>query len=187
MISTKTRYGRTAPALSGNSSPDTAASTRIIATPLPNHYLGIDYNLEQLLGIRFLTPSTANTTLAGDADLPSFTVQLITDLEHYFTNPKTPFHTRARAPSGTAFQQRVWQAISTIPCGETRSYGQLAELLETAPRAVGGACRANPLPLVVPCHRVIASTSGNGGFLGQSANQGMSANIKQWLLDHERR
>ena len=88
-------------------------------------------------------------------------------------------------PSGTPFQRRVWQQIAAIPCGQTRSYGEVARLLNNAPRAVGQACGANPFPLVVPCHRVVATGGGLGGFSRQGG--GFLLDVKRWLLAHERR
>lgn len=69
---------------------------------------------------------------------------------------------------GTAFQQSVWRALQNIPTGQTRSYGQIAAALgrPTAARAVGSACGANPLPLLIPCHRVLAAGGRLGGFSG---------------------
>lgn len=88
-------------------------------------------------------------------------------------------------PSGTHFQRRVWEQISAIPRGKTRTYGELAGDLNNAPRAVGQACGANPFPLVVPCHRVIAANGGLGGFNRQGG--GFLLDIKRWLLAHEQR
>ena len=70
--------------------------------------------------------------------------------------------------NGTAFQQRVWHALQNIPAGQTRSYGQVAAAMgrPTAARAVGAACGANPLPLLIPCHRVLAARGKLGGFSG---------------------
>ena len=85
-------------------------------------------------------------------------------------------------PSGTAFQRRVWGEIAAIPCHQTKSYGELAKALHNAPRAVGQACGANPFPLVVPCHRVIASGGALGGFARQRG--GFLLEIKRWLLAH---
>lgn len=82
---------------------------------------------------------------------------------------------------GTVFQQRVWQAISAIPCGQTSTYTELAQQIGSGPRAVANACGANQLPLLVPCHRVVAK-SGLGGFM-QGKHNGLL--IKQWLLRHE--
>ncbi len=84
---------------------------------------------------------------------------------------------------GTPFQRQVWQALCDIPPGLPLTYGQLAKNLCTAPRAVGGACGANPIPIIVPCHRVV-SASGIGGFM-RTRYLG-SLNIKSWLLAHER-
>jgi methylated-DNA-[protein]-cysteine S-methyltransferase len=83
---------------------------------------------------------------------------------------------------GTAFQRRVWQLIASIPCGETRSYGELARLLKSAPRAVGQACGTNYFPLVIPCHRVVAA-NGLGGFAHSSG--GYLIEVKRALLVHE--
>jgi methylated-DNA-[protein]-cysteine S-methyltransferase len=84
---------------------------------------------------------------------------------------------------GTPFQLKVWQALCEIPPGDPLTYGQLAKQLATAPRAVGGACGANPIPVIVPCHRVV-SAGGLGGFMG-TRHLG-PLNIKSWLLAHER-
>ena len=69
---------------------------------------------------------------------------------------------------GTEFQQRVWEELLWIPCGETRSYGELAKDIRKtkAVRAVGGACGANPIPMLIPCHRVLAANGKIGGFSG---------------------
>jgi methylated-DNA-[protein]-cysteine S-methyltransferase len=86
------------------------------------------------------------------------------------------------ATRGTDFQHRVWRALQAIPSGETRTYGDLARQLGTSARAIGGACRANPCLIVVPCHRVIAK-DGLGGFAGDVS--GRRLEVKRWLLRHE--
>ena len=68
------------------------------------------------------------------------------------------------APAGTPFQQAVWHAMSEIPYGKTRSYGDLARQLDSGPRAIGTACGRNPLPILIPCHRVLASGARIGGY-----------------------
>ncbi len=88
------------------------------------------------------------------------------------------------APEGTPFQLRVWRVLCEIPPGHTLTYGELARRLETSPRAVGGACRANPVPLLIPCHRVVAR-NGLGGFAGR--RQGAWPDLKARLLAHERK
>jgi methylated-DNA-[protein]-cysteine S-methyltransferase len=70
------------------------------------------------------------------------------------------------APQGSPFEARVWAAMQTIPYGKTRSYGDLASMVGSAARAVGRACGRNPIPIVIPCHRVLAKGGGLGGYSG---------------------
>lgn len=84
--------------------------------------------------------------------------------------------------NGTPFQNRVWAALQKLHPGETRSYGALAHQLGSAARAVGGACGANPIVILVPCHRIVGAHN-IGGFSGATA--GIQLNIKRWLLQHE--
>lgn len=84
------------------------------------------------------------------------------------------------APVGTPFQHRVWRQLARIPFGETRSYGDIARALRTAPRPVGGACGRNPLPIFIPCHRVLGGGNAIGGYSGGGGNA-----TKSWLLRHE--
>lgn len=85
---------------------------------------------------------------------------------------------------GTAYQRRVWQALVEIPRGMPRSYGELAKAVGGGARAVASACRSNPLPVLIPCHRVVGS-HGPGGYCGQTSGPWLA--VKQWLLQHERR
>jgi methylated-DNA-[protein]-cysteine S-methyltransferase len=104
-------------------------------------------------------------------------------LRAYLADPRFEF-SLPLAPAGTAFQRRVWNGIAAIPCGATQTYGELAAAIGSGPRAVGNACGANPYPLVVPCHRVIAANHGLGGFARQRG--GFLLDVKRWLLAHER-
>jgi methylated-DNA-[protein]-cysteine S-methyltransferase len=85
-------------------------------------------------------------------------------LEAYFDDPRSGFDLPL-APRGTGFQRRVWQAVREIPPGRTERYGALAARLGAAARAVGGACGANPIPIIIPCHRVVGAAS-LGGYSG---------------------
>lgn len=85
-------------------------------------------------------------------------------LARYFAGEAVAFDLPL-APAGTPFQRRVWTAMRAIPHGKTVTYGELARRLGTEPRAVGAACGANPIPIVVPCHRVVAA-NGAGGYSG---------------------
>jgi methylated-DNA-[protein]-cysteine S-methyltransferase len=84
------------------------------------------------------------------------------------------------APPGSEFQKDVWDLMREIPFGQTQSYGMLAKRLDTAPRAVGGACGSNPLPIIVPCHRVLGK---DGALTGYSGACGLST--KRFLLEFE--
>lgn len=86
------------------------------------------------------------------------------------------------ATRGTAFQNRVWDALRRIPSGEVRSYAAVAAEVGSpkAVRAVGQANRANRLPILIPCHRVVASGGGLGGYAGSESGAGVE--VKRWLL-----
>jgi methylated-DNA-[protein]-cysteine S-methyltransferase len=114
---------------------------------------------------------------AGDAPPEAVARQLA----RYFTDGQGVFDLPVAA-AGTEFQRRVWSLMRAIPAGETRTYGSIARELGSAPRAVGQACRANPLPIVVPCHRVVAA-HGLGGFAGDTSGRRLA--VKRWLLRHE--
>ena len=102
-------------------------------------------------------------------------------LNAYFTKPTTQF-TLPLVLQGTPFQKKVWLALQAIPVSQTISYGELAARLHTSARAIGNACRANPIPLIVPCHRIVAKNN-IGGFSG--ATSGSHIERKRWLLRHE--
>lgn len=102
-------------------------------------------------------------------------------LQEYFDGKRMSFDLPL-APEGSEFQKRVWGALCAIPPGETRSYADIARTIGSAPRAVGGANGANPIPLFIPCHRVIAADGTLGGYSG-----GDGPATKRYLLDHESR
>ena len=139
------------------------------------------------LGVRSLTigvseaPGAVNPLNGSD---PPPKAELVLDLaqaqlERYFEGGRTAF-TVALDPDGTPWQRRVWQALRAIRFGEAVTYGELAARLGKpgASRAVGAANGANPVPIIVPCHRVIASGGGLGGYTG-------GLDRKRWLLRHE--
>lgn len=142
----------------------------------PGFALGIACDDDWLHRIEFLAPQPARPP-----DRP-LAAEAARQLAAWLDDPACAF-ALPLLPQGTPFQRRVWQQIAAIPLGETRSYGQLARNLENAPRAVGQACGANPFPLIVPCHRVLAAKGGLGGFNRQGG--GFLLDIKRWLLRHE--
>lgn len=80
-------------------------------------------------------------------------------------------------PHGTAFQKRVWREMQKIKTGKTKTYGEIATSLKSGPRAVGGACGANPIPILIPCHRIVAANGKIGHYSG-----GDGSETKQFLL-----
>ncbi len=103
-------------------------------------------------------------------------------LEAYFRDPMDCGPAPPMAARGTPFQQRVWRALCHLPPGRVLTYGEMARCLGTGARPLGGACRANPCPILVPCHRVVARR-GLGGYAG--GVDGERLGIKRWLLQHE--
>jgi methylated-DNA-[protein]-cysteine S-methyltransferase len=142
----------------------------------PYSRLGIRCLDSQLINVDFLSREIPLKRPKSDD-----VVEVVYQLECYFDNPKWRFDLPLLL-KGTAFQLSVWHAMQQIPVGETRSYGQIAKSLKSSPRAVGGACRVNPCPIVVPCHRIIAA-NGLGGFDGQLKGEKMD--IKRNLLTYE--
>ncbi len=138
--------------------------------------LGIRTGSGRLIGIEYLPRSAA--VLAPLDDLAAETCRQI---ERYLDDPEYRFDLPL-AIEGTPFQRRVWEVIAAIPRGRTVTYREVAQQIDSAPRAVGGACGANRLPLVIPCHRVVA-TGGIGGFMHARGGQPLA--IKRWLLTHE--
>lgn len=150
--------------------------------PAPFGAVGICMQGDQLLCIDLLS---ANHIIRPDllTTHESASVHAVGEqLSRYFVNAKATFQL-PHQQSGTPYQQRVWAAICEIPVGQTRTYSQLAQQIGSGPRAVANACGANKLPLLVPCHRVVAK-NGLGGFMG--GRYGESIAIKRWLLQHEK-
>ena len=115
----------------------------------------------------------------GEGSLNAHVEQAVRQLEEYFAGKRKTFDLTL-APHGTPFQQDVWRALQDIPYGATRSYAQIANAIgrPSATRAVGAANGANPIPIIIPCHRVIGTNGKLTGFGG-------GLPMKQWLLDLE--
>ena len=149
----------------------------VIASPLPDApYLGLILSEGRLNAIDLLGPCT-KPYLNKDEGVDG----AVSLLRHYFSHPQLN-ESPLLQPAGTDFQQRVWLRLRRIPCGQVMRYGELARELGSSPRAVAGACRANPIPFLIPCHRVLAA-NGLGGYMGDTT--GGALIIKQWLLRHE--
>ena len=157
---------------------NTQAYTAIIASPLPGaERLGLRISAVGLSAIDIL-PATTRTEPARDA----LSRSVVAQLQGYFEHPARGFDLPLAA-QGSHYQQRVWQAMQAIAPGQTQAYGTLAGQIHSGARAVANACRANPIPIIIPCHRVVAA-HGPGGYMGET--QGAAMAIKHWLLEHER-
>jgi methylated-DNA-[protein]-cysteine S-methyltransferase len=139
--------------------------------------LGIHCTEDAITGIDFLPLNTP-----AQPPKNAWAQQLDKAIQHYLQDP-TQLTALPLALAGTPFQQKVWQAISRIPPGQTLTYTELAQQVGSGARAVANACGANPIPLFVPCHRVVAA-NGLGGFM--RGRDSASLDIKCWLLAHER-
>ena len=138
--------------------------------------LGIQMQGTALSRLEFL--SARNRLIEADSEAAS---RVLCSIRAYFENPLQLPEVAVNV-FGTPFQHRVWQELQTIPVGRIMTYGALAARLNSGARAVGSACRHNPVPIVTPCHRVVAC-NGLGGFAGDS--QGRLIAVKRWLLEHE--
>ena len=107
--------------------------------------------------------------------------EVVRQLAAYFQDPQHEF-SLALVLEGTPYQRRVWAALRAIPAGRTLTYSELAQQVGGGARAVGNACRRNPIPIVVPCHRAVAVT-GLGGYMGETVGAGLV--LKARLLAHE--
>lgn len=139
-----------------------------------------------LTGLRFGEQAfhgTSQVRDCGDAALSVF-ADTCRWLDIYFAG-RDPGFLPQLAPEGTPFRREVWDLLLTIPYGETTSYGALAAKIASklgkdkmSAQAIGGAVGHNPIPIIIPCHRVIAADCSIGGFTG-------GLDIKRWLLSHE--
>jgi methylated-DNA-[protein]-cysteine S-methyltransferase len=142
----------------------------------PFAVLGIRTDGESLTGLEYLpanvAPSRPKSALAREA---------IRQIECYLADSCFQFDLPLQI-RGSEFRKRVWEVMCAIPAGQTLTYGEVARRLDSAARAVGGACGDNNIPLIIPCHRVVGS-DGIGGFMHTTGDR--ETGIKRWLLAHE--
>ena len=144
--------------------------------PSPFATLGLRLENQSISGLDFIFDDISQPIFHSE------TAESIAEqLGFYLDNSRYRFNLNI-SPVGTSFQKSVWQQMQAIPSGSCLTYGEVAESLQSGPRAVGNACRKNPIPLIIPCHRIVAK-NGLGGFAG--ATTGQLAEVKRWLLKHE--
>jgi methylated-DNA-[protein]-cysteine S-methyltransferase len=151
----------------------------LIGTPMGD--LSLTTSARGIRRLEFVFDQAVHQVIAGEetTDDASLAAELQEQLDAYFAGKLREF-TLPLDPQGTEFQRRAWDVIANVPFGETMSYGTVAMLAGApgASRAAGSACGHNPIVLLVPCHRIVASGGGVGGYGG-----GMHR--KLWLLEHE--
>jgi methylated-DNA-[protein]-cysteine S-methyltransferase len=149
----------------------------MITLPSPLGVLRLYAHADELCGVYLPDQDAPAASRRASPVLSAAAAQLV----EYFGGGRRTFDLPL-APRGTGFQELVWRALTAIPFGETRSYGELARTIgrPAASRAVGAANGRNPISIIVPCHRVVASSGQLTGYAG-----GLAA--KKWLLEHEAR
>lgn len=153
----------------------------IVNFQFPTFGLQIFHDGKILESARFFDPKIENLKLfeGGESDL---SLSIVKQLQAYIKDPRSVFDLPYEL-NGTQHQLKVWHLMEGLESGVVLTYGEVAKEIKSAPRAVGGACGRNPLPIIVPCHRIIAANHGLGGF--NSGNIFFNLGIKKWLLEHE--
>jgi len=139
--------------------------------------IGLRFDGSRLIGVDYLNTKTKTDSTNKFVENVKNKIEKYLDPKSKVKNIKVDVQLNV-----TPFQEKVLQQLQKIPYGETRTYGEIAKSLKTSPRAVGNACRNNPLPIIIPCHRVVAAT-GIGGYDG--AKSGRLLDIKRKLLAKE--
>lgn len=145
----------------------------VTAFNTPGGWLEVEYDEHYIHRAIFTEAPTQNNTKT------QLTSTIAKELDSYFNNPHHRFQLPLK-PQGTVYQQHVWNALLVIPVGRTVTYGELAKVLQSSPRAIGQACKSNPLALFIPCHRVVGRNN-HGGYMGRAD----ALCYKTYLLEHE--
>jgi methylated-DNA-[protein]-cysteine S-methyltransferase len=135
---------------------------------------------DQVQQLRLVTHSAKSIIIHSTPSVENVFSSLTAYIQHGHWQP---FDGKLDDLGLTVFQKRIYLGLNRVPCAKTVSYGTLAKELKTGPRALAGALRRNPLPILLPCHRVVAA-EGLGGFMGSTYDDAVA--IKRWLIDHEK-
>jgi len=138
--------------------------------------LGLKLNKQIICELDFIFEDISKPVFRNE-----YAEEIVEEISHYLENPLYQFDLNI-SPKGTVFQKSVWREMQEIPSGSCLTYSEVAAELHSGARAVGNACRKNPIPLIIPCHRIVAK-NGLGGFAGETTGQ--LTDVKRWLLDHE--
>jgi methylated-DNA-[protein]-cysteine S-methyltransferase len=146
----------------------------VIPSPIGNIYIAGSEN--GISRIQLLVDAPVSAV----EEIPSFLKDCVTQLNEYFEGTRKEFDLRLDFGDAPEFHKEVWKMVKIIPYGRTRTYGEIAEIIDhqQAFRAVGHANGMNPLPIVIPCHRVIGKDGSLTGYY-------YGLELKRWLLSHE--
>ncbi len=144
--------------------------------PGPHCMIGIETSESRIVGTEFLSPKEPELSPSNQ-----LAEEVVFQLNRWLDDPEWDI-CLPLIEMGTTFQRKIWAALLDIEPGKPKTYGEVARELGSGARAVGNGCRANPYPVIVPCHRIIAA-NGLGGFAGK--RRGMRLETKRWLLAHE--
>lgn len=158
---------------------DPSMTVRSVAVSTPIGMLTVIVSAAAVVSVRW-AGSTSSDDCCDAAD-SALLAAARDQLTAYFDGRLTAFDLPL-APTGGSLQRAVWDAMCTIPYGETRHYGELAQAIGATARQIGAACGENPIPIIIPCHRVVAADGRLGGYSG-----GRGVATKRWLLSHEDR
>lgn len=157
-------------------SPISEASLFQIAVEAPFGFVLLQATATEMVSVDIL-----ENAVPTSEEVPLVLREASRQIKAYLKSPHCRFELSLRQ-RGTDYQRRVWAELCAIPVSTVKSYGQLASDMASGPRAIAMACRANDFPIIIPCHRVVAS-NGLGGYAGE--RQGRNIEIKKWLLQHE--
>jgi len=168
-------------------SPPAARPSAALFLASPVGPLRVEYGPDAVREVSFWPEAAAPPAGARDepAEGDALGQRIVREFQDFFAGERWAFSLPLEL-EGTEFQRRVWEQLRRIPAGQTRTYAQLADALgnPAATRAVGQANRRNRLPILVPCHRVVAAGGSLGGYLGSDGST-TALHVKRWLLRHE--
>ena len=159
--------------------PDEPLSTGAMRLESPVGPIVIGADHEAIIALNFAAPGESVPDAVANGPSRALLRAAARQLEDYFAGRRTCFNLPLKL-AGTPFRRAVWAALRDVPFAATQTYGDIARRVASAPRAVGNACGANPIAIIVPCHRIVAAGGGLGGFSG-----GAGCATKSLLLDHE--
>lgn len=148
----------------------------------PLGLLAVSTGAGKVTGLRFAAKITGTERLIFAGEVEELVAE---QLRNYFKNPQSQFTVKLAIGCTTPFRALVWERLKKTSAGDVLTYRELADCIKGHPRSVGGACRANPVPIIIPCHRVVPSDAKSWPGYYCGSNGSYARNAKAWLLRHE--